>query len=94
VSESVGFGSFPPSLLCVSIGTDITVTLGTGWPIPVSSDNAVVLLGSTHSTSRSIGNFKANSFGVANLQATWEPPFGSAITSVQWSQTVKVVPSV
>ncbi len=88
-----GLWSFPPTLLCIKVDSRLMVTMGTGWPVPVASTDALLLVSSTHDSGRSTAIYRANSIGVANLQATWEPPVGSAVTSVQWSQAVRVVPS-
>ena len=99
-AESVDLNAFPPSPLCVAVGTMVTVTMGPGWPVPVSSSDQVLRqVSATQGPKGSTGVYKALAVGSDTLSGTWNPPcFGSPprcmeITSVGWTQEVTVVQS-
>jgi hypothetical protein len=86
----VDFGSFP-SAICLDVGSTLTVSTGQGWSGVNSTDNSVLqqLSGST-SPNGATDTFKAIAAGTASLQAGWNPPVGSEVTSVSWDQMVSV----
>lgn len=89
-TERVDFGSFP-SAICLDVGSTLTVSTGQGWSGVNSTDNSVLqqLSGST-SPNGATDTFKAIAAGTASLQAGWNPPVGSEVTSVSWDQMVSV----
>ena len=94
VTQTIDFGSFPrsfPPSLCLYVGSVLTVYTGQGWSRSSSTNDDVLHeLSSTGSPQGFVDTYKATAVGDATLQASWNPPVGSGVTSVQWNQAVTI----